>query len=59
MSEIGKLGQIKALCFDVFGTVVDWRTTVINELQLFGSEQAITADWPKFADRWRNRYNSC
>ena len=53
MSEIGKLGQIKALCFDVFGTVVDWRTTVISELQLFGSEQAITADWPKFADRWR------
>ncbi|HIE84466.1 MAG TPA: haloacid dehalogenase type II [Dehalococcoidia bacterium] len=53
MSEASKLGQIKALCFDVFGTVVDWRTTVINELQLFGSEQAINADWSEFADRWR------
>jgi 2-haloacid dehalogenase len=53
MSEASKLGQIKALCFDVFGTVVDWRTTVINELQLFGSEQAINTNWSEFADRWR------
>lgn len=53
MIENSKLGQIRALCFDVFGTVVDWRTTVIRELELFGSEQEIKADWSEFADRWR------
>ena len=53
MSGNSKLGQIRALCFDVFGTVVDWRTTVIRELELFGSEQGIEADWSEFADRWR------
>ncbi|MGI9464254.1 MAG: haloacid dehalogenase type II [Aestuariivirgaceae bacterium] len=47
---------VKALFFDVFGTVVDWRTSIIRELAAFGSEKAIDADWTGFADRWRGLY---
>jgi len=39
----------KALVFDVFGTCVDWRGSVIRELQRTG----ISADWEKLADEWR------
>ena len=45
--------NIKALTFDVFGTVVDWRRTVIHELQQLGEAKGIKADWGKFADDWR------
>ena len=34
--------NIKALIFDVFGTVVDWRTSVIREAARFGSQQSAT-----------------
>ena len=46
----------KALLFDVFGTVVDWRTSCIAELRAFGSSRGIEADWHKFADDWRGLY---
>jgi 2-haloacid dehalogenase len=45
---------IKALVFDVFGTVVDWRGTVIEELDQLGKARGFTADWGKFADTWRD-----
>ena len=48
--------EIKALIFDVFGTVVDWRTSVIKEGQAFGDRLGLSADWAKFADAWRGRY---
>ena len=48
--------EIKALIFDVFGTVVDWRTSVINECQELGSVKNIQIDWNLFADRWRGKY---
>ncbi|MFN0071736.1 MAG: haloacid dehalogenase type II [Chloroflexota bacterium] len=44
--------DIQALTFDVFGTVVDWRTAVIREGQALRGE----VDWPAFADRWRGLY---
>ena len=47
---------VKALVFDVFGTVVDWRTSVIGELTSFGRGRGIEADWVAFADRWRRLY---
>ena len=47
---------VKALLFDIFGTVVDWRTSIIRELTTFGAEHGIEADWPVFADAWRGRY---
>ncbi len=47
---------IKALAFDVFGTVVDYRTTIIREGEQFGAERGIDLDWGSFADAWRGRY---
>jgi 2-haloacid dehalogenase len=40
---------IRALVFDVFGTVVDWRSSVIAEGEAIASD----VDWPAFADEWR------
>src|SRR6202521_4638743 len=44
--------SIKALVFDVFGTCVDWRGSVIRELEAVGRAKGITADWPAMADEW-------
>ena len=51
--SIESSAEIKALTFDVFGTVVDWRSSIIGELSRFGEEYALTADWAGIADRWR------
>ncbi len=48
--------QLKALAFDVFGTVVDWRGSIIRELQAFGTSRGVTADWSAFTDGWREGY---
>ncbi|MEM6490725.1 MAG: haloacid dehalogenase type II [Pseudomonadota bacterium] len=45
-----------ALFFDVFGTVVDWRTSVIREGEAFGRRFGLSLDWAAFADAWRGRY---
>lgn len=50
------LKDVKALHFDVFGTVVDWRTSVVAELEAFGRKKGIEADWTQFADDWRELY---
>ena len=47
---------VRALAFDVFGTVVDWRTSIIGELEEFGRSHGVDADWPRFADDWRAGY---
>jgi 2-haloacid dehalogenase len=47
---------VKAIVFDVFGTVVDWRTSLIDDLSAFGEERGIAADWPAFVDQWRGLY---
>jgi 2-haloacid dehalogenase len=47
---------IKALTFDVFGTVVDWRGSIIREGLKFGAPRGITLDWAAFADAWRAGY---
>jgi len=47
---------IKALIFDVFGTVVDWRSSIIREGQAVGKRHGIEADWDAFADGWRALY---
>ena len=48
--------DVKAMLFDTFGTVVDWRGSVIRELSQFGAVNGLSADWAAFADRWRGRY---
>ena len=47
------MGVIRALLFDVFGTCVDWRASVIRELEAFGPPGA---DRAALADAWRGRY---
>jgi 2-haloacid dehalogenase len=48
---------IQALLFDVFGTVVDWRTRIVREGAEFGRANGITGvDWTAFADAWRALY---
>ena len=47
------LGGVKALLFDVFGTVVDWRASVVAELVDLGRTKGINVDWHRFADEWR------
>jgi len=48
--------DVRALVFDVFGTVVDWRSSIIRELEAFGRERRISADWIALADTWRAGY---
>jgi 2-haloacid dehalogenase len=48
--------RVEALVFDTFGTVVDWRTSIIREGQLIGRTHALDVDWATFADDWRAGY---
>ena len=48
--------SVSALTFDVFGTVVDWRGSIIRELKALGRAKRIAADWAAFADAWRAGY---
>jgi 2-haloacid dehalogenase len=48
--------SVKALTFDVFGTVVDWRSSIIEEGRILGRNKGIDADWETFADQWRGKY---
>lgn len=54
-SSANSLG-VKALVFDTFGTVVDWRGSIIKEGEQWGREKNLQIDWGKFADRWRAGY---
>ncbi|HTT36444.1 MAG TPA: haloacid dehalogenase type II [Burkholderiales bacterium] len=47
---------IRALTFDVFGTVVDWRGSIIRESRKFGASRGLRLDWAAFADAWRAGY---
>jgi 2-haloacid dehalogenase len=46
----------KALLFDTFGTVVDWRGSIVEEGKTWGKTKKIDIDWAGFADRWRAGY---
>ena len=51
------LGAVQALCFDIFGTVVDWRGSIVREGQLLQQRLALPPqDWAAFADDWRAGY---
>lgn len=45
--------EIRALTFDVFGTVVDWRGGVLREVRSVGAKLGVDADWEAFVDDWR------
>ena len=47
---------VRAMTFDVFGTVVDWRSSITREGEAVGRRKGIDADWAAFADAWRAGY---
>ncbi|HEV3138324.1 MAG TPA: haloacid dehalogenase type II, partial [Pirellulales bacterium] len=47
---------IEALLFDVFGTVVDWRGSLVAWFERFGLDRGCKADWPELVDDWRAAY---
>lgn len=48
--------DVQAILFDVFGTVVDWRGSLIEELSAWGAERGVGADWTGLVDTWRGAY---
>ena len=50
------LSAVKALVFDVFGTVVDWRTSLIADFTKWADARGIKADWTALVDGWRAVY---
>ena len=46
----------RALLFDVFGTLVDWRSSLIIEATAAGRRAGVDADWPAVVDDWRRAY---
>ncbi|MDH3675879.1 MAG: haloacid dehalogenase type II [Anaerolineae bacterium] len=55
MKTIGQ-SAIEALTFDVFGSVTDWRSTVIREGRQLGLQKKLDVDWTQFAEAWRDGY---
>jgi 2-haloacid dehalogenase len=53
MSDVS---AVKALVFDVFGTVVDWRSSLIADFTKWADTRAIKADWTALVDAWRGAY---
>ena len=47
---------VRALVFDVFGTVVDWRSAIIRDGAALSAAKGVAVDWPAFADAWRAGY---
>jgi 2-haloacid dehalogenase len=56
MSDTSDASAVKALVFDVFGTVVDWRGSLIAELGDWGAARNVAADWAALVDAWRAGY---
>jgi 2-haloacid dehalogenase len=48
---------VKALCFDMFGTVLDWRTGVARSAEAILKPRGYSLDWLAFADAWRAQYD--
>jgi len=50
------LAGVKALGFDVFGTVVDWRSSIMREGEALGRAKGLDVNWEAFTDAWRGLY---
>jgi 2-haloacid dehalogenase len=51
------ISQVRAIVFDVFGTVVDWRGSITREVRAVAERLRVDGDWERFADRWRAGYS--
>ncbi|MCP9626673.1 haloacid dehalogenase type II [Rhodopseudomonas palustris] len=48
--------NVQALIFDVFGTVVDWRTSLIEDFTAWSKSRGLSGDWTGLVDAWRQAY---
>jgi 2-haloacid dehalogenase len=48
--------RVEVVAFDVFGTLVDWRTSMTAALAAAGRDAGLEAEWPAVAGAWRSRY---
>ena len=48
--------EIRALTCDTYGTLVDWRGSILDELQALGRSRGIARDWEAFLDEWKSAY---
>src|SRR5881628_2117736 len=55
-ARMSDVSAVKALVFDVFGTVVDWRTSLINDFTTWSEAHGVKADWTALVDGWRAVY---
>jgi 2-haloacid dehalogenase len=55
-TQMSNTKAVKAVLFDVFGTVVDWRTSLIEDLAAYGQTRGIHTRWTAFVDEWRALY---
>ena len=51
-----ELANVKACVFDTFGTVVDWRSSMIAEAASWAKAKGLNINWVEFTDRWRLGY---
>ena len=47
---------VKALFFDMFGTMLDWRSSIARETRSILEPLGASFDWHAFADAWRAEY---
>jgi len=50
------MATLHALLFDVFGTLVDWRSSIAREAKAALAPRGVAIDWLAFADAWRGQY---
>lgn len=53
---MGEFTNVRALTFDVFGTVVDWRSSIAREVEAMLGPRGVQLDWGAFANAWRKQY---
>jgi 2-haloacid dehalogenase len=56
ISQNPAMQTVKALVFDVFGTLVDWRTSIAREAKATLEPLGLRLEWGDFADAWRDQY---
>jgi 2-haloacid dehalogenase len=52
------LKDVKAILFDTFGTVTDWRGSIIEDFRAFGKRKALNVDWEALLDEWKTAYRA-
>jgi 2-haloacid dehalogenase len=50
------LNDVRAVLFDTFGTVMDWRTSILEDFRAFGQRHRLNVDWEALVDEWKTAY---